>query len=222
MGYKFNFDFTDLSQSFMQEITKFTNINAMEAKIRRQAIIIVKKFKVDKLAGISVADARILVEDLIAIHINNLLCITDFQNTKKRALMLPHCSRKYMDKRCKAHFLSDLSSYRCAACSPDCLVNRATKLGKKMGYDVYVVPGGSCVGKIINKKKYDGVIGVACGDEIRLALNFLDKMGVKTKGIPLIKNGCVKTRFPVQTLKTILENTQGKRKHSRRIGNSTI
>jgi len=60
-------------------------------------------------------------------------------------------------------------------------------MAKKKGYDVYVVPGGSCVGKILNSANYEGVIGVACGEELKLAVDFLLENGLAGQSIPLIK-----------------------------------
>lgn len=203
MAYKFNFDLSRLSQSFFIEIAKFSHNKNVHGKMGETARFLVKKFKIDKMVGISVSDAITLVEDLFDTQIINLCSREDFKKTKKRALLLPHCSRKYMDSRCKARFDTKLSSYFCTQCSKDCLVNMATELGKKQGYDVYVLPGGSCIRKIMNKK-YDGIVGVACCEEIKLAMNFIDKTDIKVQGLPLIKNGCANTKFRISTLKQIL------------------
>ena len=109
-----------------------------------------------------------------------------------------------MDKRCKAGFDRDIPSYRCAHCSPDCLVNQATLLGEKRGYDVYVLPGGSCIHEILQKGRYEALVGVACGQEIRLAEGLLDKVGLPGQNVPLIKNGCANTTFNLNALKEIL------------------
>ena len=109
-----------------------------------------------------------------------------------------------MDSRCKAVFDPAIPSYKCAHCSPDCLVNRAECLAKKKGYDVYVLPGGSCVPKILKTTKYEGVVGVACGEEVRLSETLLSSAGVVTQAIPLIKNGCANTAFNLETLSKTL------------------
>ena len=204
MGYKFNFNLTRLPRRFMREITEFSNKNELNADIISKAKYLVRKFKIYDLAGISIADANSVIEDLIAIQIQNRASLNGFEKVKKRALLLPHCSRKHMDNRCKAHFDSSVSSYHCAGCSSNCLVNWATKLGKRLGYDVYVLPGGSCLSKILKKVNYKGIVGVACGDEIRLAWEYLKDSEIKTKGIPLMKNGCTKTKFSRHELRRVL------------------
>ncbi|MFB0563756.1 MAG: DUF116 domain-containing protein, partial [Candidatus Lokiarchaeia archaeon] len=92
-------------------------------------------------------------------HVENLSHRNEFLKTKNRVLLLPHCSRKYMDNRCKAIFNTETATYKCMRCSPDCKVNEATTLGEKKGYTVYVLPGGSCIPKIMESKKHDGVVG---------------------------------------------------------------
>lgn len=203
MAYKFNFDLSRLSQSFFREIASFSNEKNIHRTIGKRARYVVKKFKVDKMVGIPVSDAITLIEDMIDTYIMNLSLRNDFDKTKKRVLLLPHCSRKYMDSRCKARFDPNVSSYYCVGCSNDCLVNKATKLGKERGYDVYVLPGGSCIRKVMNKK-YDGIVGVACTEEIKLARNILKNHSITIQGVPLTKNGCANTKFKMETLVKVL------------------
>jgi len=166
----------------------------------KRALEIIKKFKIQEATGLNLSDAIVLLEDLMDMHARNLLEKEKFAQTKKRALFLPHCSRKFMDGRCQAIFDANIPSYVCAHCSPDCLVNEATSLALKKGYDVYVVPGGSCVPKILKTKGYEGVVGVACGEEVRMSGEVLGSMDVVAQGIPLIKNGCANTAFNIETL----------------------
>ena len=111
-----------------------------------------------------------------------------------------------MDSRCKAIFDPETASYLCAHCSKDCQVHKAILLAKKQNYDVYVVPGSYCVKKIFQKKTYDGIVGVACTEEIGLATKILERANIATQNIPLIKNGCAATQFNFVTLQRILKN----------------
>jgi hypothetical protein len=74
-----------------------------------------------------------------------------------------------------------------------------------MGYDAYILPGGSCISKILKTKNYEGVVGVACGEEIRLSREILKRMNVTSQTVPLIKNGCANTVFNIETLSSILQ-----------------
>jgi len=109
-----------------------------------------------------------------------------------------------MDNRCKAVFDPDIPSYSCSHCSPDCLVNQATLAGEERGYDVYVLPGGSCIHQILQKGRYEALVGVACGEEIKLAEGLLEETGLPGQNVPLIKNGCANTTFNLRALKEVL------------------
>jgi hypothetical protein len=165
---------------------------------------IIKKFRIQEATGLNLSDAVVLLQDLIDLQAVNLLERRKFLQAKKRALFLPHCSRKYMDNRCKAFFDASIPSYACAHCSKDCLVNKADRLAKKKGYDVYVLPGASCIPKILKMGRYEGVVGVACGEEIKISGEILGGTDVAGQAIPLIKNGCANTVFNMETLGKVL------------------
>ncbi len=204
MGYTFTFDLSKLSQTFFKEIAEFSEKGKITEKIGDMARNMVKKFDVDKITGLPVCDSITVIEDLINASVKNSVHKERFLNTNKRVLFLPHCCRKYMDSRCKAYFDPDITSYLCRHCSEDCQVHKATILAKKENYDVYVLPGGSCVKKIFQKKPYNGVIGVACTEEISLSTKILEQFNVSVQNIPLIKNGCSRTQFNFKTLQKIM------------------
>jgi hypothetical protein len=160
----------------------------------------IRKFRIQDATGLNLSDAVILLQDLIDLNARNLIERERFVETKKRALFLPHCSRKYMDSRCRATFDSNIPSYTCAHCSSDCLVNKAVSVAEGKGYDVYILPGASCIPKILKAKGYEGAVGVACGEETKMSGEILEKMGVAGQAIPLIKNGCANTVFNIETL----------------------
>jgi len=204
MPYKFTFDLSRIPRFFFTEITKISYQKGVHRKVGRTTQEMIRKFKIQEATGLNLSDAVLLLQDLIDMQARNLVEREKFVQARKRALFLPHCSRKYMDNRCKAVFDPNIPSYICARCSPDCLINRAVSLGEKKGYDAYVLPGGSCVPKILNVKHYEGVVGVACGEEIRISGKTLNGMGVAGQSVPLIKNGCSNTVFNMETLFKIL------------------
>jgi hypothetical protein len=205
MPYKFTFDLSRIPRFFFTEITKASYQKGVHKKVGRTVQKMIKKFRVQEATGLNVSDAVLLLQDLIDMQARNLLEREKFVQTRKRALFLPHCSRKYMDSRCKAVFDSNIPSYICAHCSPDCLINKAVSFAEKKGYDVYILPGGSCVPKILKAKHYEGVVGVACGEEIRMSGEVLKGMGVAGQAVPLIKNGCSNTVFNIETLVDVLQ-----------------
>ncbi len=204
MPYRFTFDLSKIPKFFFMEIAKIGYEKGMHRKVGTVIQDVVRKFKIQELTGLNLSDAILLLEDLVDMEAKNLLERERFKNTRKRALFLPHCSRKFMDSRCMAKFDPNIPSYVCAHCSPDCLINRVVLIAEKRGYDVYIVPGGSCVSKILKLRKYEGVVGVACGEELRLAVDVLRNMNVAGQAVPLLKNGCANTFFNMDTLlKTI-------------------
>jgi hypothetical protein len=204
MPYKFTFDLSRIPRFFFTEITRVGYQRGMHKKVGKTAQEIIKKFKIQEATGLDLSEAVTLLQDLIEVQARNLIEREKFVQTKKRALFLPHCSRKFMDNRCKAIFDSSIPSYICANCSPDCPVGRAVLFAQKKGYDVYVLPGGSCIPKILNAKHYEGIVGVACGEEVRAGGEILKAMNVSGQTVPLIKNGCANTAFSFENLSRIL------------------
>jgi hypothetical protein len=196
MPYKFTFDLSKIPRFFFAEIARVGYNKKVGVRLQEM----IRRFRVEEATGLNLVDAVFLLQDLIDMQAENLLERKRFDRTKTRALFLPHCSRKYMDSRCKASFDPAVSSFKCAHCSRDCLVGRAVVFAEKKGYDVYVLPGGSCISKILKAKQYEGIVGVACGDEIKMGVKLLKQMSISSQTVPLIKNGCANTRFNIETL----------------------
>ena len=202
MPYKFNFDLSHLSQSFFKEVARFSNKRSFHRELGVKVQYLVEKFRIKELTGLCISDALKVVEDLLDVYIKNLSEKENFLKTSKRALLLPHCSRKFMDNRCQAYFDPEVPSYYCAHCSQDCLINKATTLAEKRGYDVYVIPGSSCIPKLI-KRNYEGIVGVACCEEIKMGMDYCKRVNVWSQGIFLTKNGCADTKFNLESLDAI-------------------
>ena len=204
MPYQFTFDLSKVPRFFFTEIARVSYEKGMHKTLLNTLQDIIKNFRIQEATGLNLSDAIVLLQDLIDLQAVNLLKRRKFLQAKKRAVFLPHCSRKYMDSRCKALFDANIPSYTCAHCSKDCLVNRADSLAKKKGYDVYILPGASCVPKILKTHEYEGVVGVACGEEIKMAGDALGSRNIAAQAIPLIKNGCANTAFNMETLVKVL------------------
>lgn len=200
MPYKFTFDISKTPHHFFTEIAVASYQRGVHKVFLNTLQDIIRKFRIQEATGLNIEDSLVLIQDLIDIQAANLMTRGNFLQTKKRALFLPHCSRKYMDGRCKAIFDTNLPSYICAHCSPDCDVNKADRVAKEKGYDVYILPGGSCVPKILKTHNYEGIVGVACGEEVKMSLELLSSMSVAGQSVPLLKNGCANTVFNIDTL----------------------
>lgn len=205
MPYGFTFDLRSLPRSLFQEALRLAYDLKVHRRMSDAARYLVKKFRVQELTGLNFVEAISLFEDFIEIQALNILNRERFRSARgRRALFLPHCARKYMDSRCRAEFDPTIPTYRCRGCSPDCLINRATAIGLEKGYDVYVLPGGSCIPRILASKSYEAVVGVACGAELKLGYEALRKYNVLGQAVPLLKNGCAETWFDLEELRRIL------------------
>lgn len=202
MAYKFTFDLSKIPTSFFAELAMI----ASESKFRRIVASKTRNLanKLTEITGLEMPQTLELVQDLIDVYSQNVSEKERFDVTKKRALLLPHCSRKYMDSRCKATFDPEVPTYFCNHCSEDCHISKATELGIRKGYDVFVLPGGSCVANILKSHRHDGIAGVACGQEARLVMGGLKNMGYAGQAIPLTKNGCACTTFNIDALEKTL------------------
>ena len=204
MSYRFNFDLSGVSKSLFKEVAKVAGERGVHRKIGKRARELATKLKIEEATGLNVTDALVLLEDMVDVQIKNVSQLERFQKAGKKALLLPHCSRKYMDNRCKANFDPTIPSYVCAHCSPDCLVNMATRLARVKKYDVYILPGGSCVERITKNNKYEGILGVACTEELRIGGEYLKSIGVAGQALPLLKNGCASTKFNLDSLSALM------------------
>ena len=204
MPYRFTFDLSKVPRVLFTEIATVSYQKGMHKAFLARLQHIIIKFKVQEATGLNLSDAIVLLQDFIDLQAINMIEQKNFAKTRKRAVFFSHCSRKFLDNRCKATFDADVPSYTCAHCSDDCLINLSSQLALKKGYDVYIVPGGSCIPKILKSAKYEGIVGVACGEEIKMFGPILTNAGITGQAIPLIKNGCANTIFNMETLAKVL------------------
>ena len=204
MPYSFSYDLTRLSQNAVKQLLETACETGVTKLLSNNAKKLVKIFKLDQITGLNLAEAITLVEDFIEVQNANNLQRERFEKAENKALLIPHCARSHMDRQCMADFNPEIPSYTCNGCQEDCLVNKVVKLGKEKGYDVYVIPGGSCAEKILRDKKYNGVVGIACGSELKMALGLLKKLDIPGQGVILTKNGCANTKLNLKNLKQVL------------------
>jgi hypothetical protein len=204
LPYSFIYDITHLSQNFFFRMIYAACNIGLHKLVGSNVKKIVRLFRIDEATGLNLSDAIALVEDLIEVQVTNKIQRKQFENAKNKAVLLPHCARAYMDRRCMADFDPNVPTYKCKSCNPDCIVSKAITLGKKKGYDVYVIPGGSCAEKILRDNAYGGVVGVACADELKLAIGLLKKLGISGQGVFLTRNGCSNTNLSLDSLRRVL------------------
>ena len=200
MPYPFIYDISKITK----EVARIIEEKSLHKRVGKKIRGMDKRLGLSNITGLDIPNVTRLLEDLVEIQVLNINLRDSFLTTDKRALFLPHCSRKYMDHRCKAFFDVNIPSYYCQSCSSDCLINQATVLGKKRGYDVYVLPGGSCIPKILKENPYEGIVAVACPYEITLGYESLKNIAIYGQALTLTKNGCAQTEFSLENLKRIL------------------
>ncbi len=113
---------------------------------------------------------------------------------KKKAVFIPHCLRN-VDK-CKGHYGSEgLICKNCGSCD----IGRMKKEAEDRDYDIFVVPGLSMVKRTISTNNYNILIGVACYNELYMAMEMYGEKGdnVAIRVIPLLKDGCVNTEVDI-------------------------
>lgn len=204
MPYSFVYDLSKLSQTIFCRVLETASNAKLPDLVGNKAKKIVKLLKIDEITGLNVTQAITLIQDFIDVQLANKVQKPLFEKTQKRAILIPHCARAYMDRRCMADFHPEIPSFECKSCTDDCAARKASEVGKAMGYDVYIIPGGSCAEKILREKNYQGVVGVACGEELKLAVGLLKKMGIPGQGVFLTKNGCSNTNLNLEQLKVVL------------------
>jgi len=136
--------------------------------------------------------------DKLYIDLKNDIHKEDFKKIPpgKKILFLPYCLRN--SKKCKAK-LGEFG-YMCVDCC-NCKISQLKKRAERMGYRVLVVPGGSMVRKAIQKLQPKAVAGVACINELVMAL---DEVRIPTQSIELLRDGCVDTDVDVEKVLDIL------------------
>ncbi len=115
-----------------------------------------------------------------------------FLNTAQKLILLPPCIKIQPDDKCQAR--PTPFGAHCAACTSGCRVLQLTKLGKKVGFDVSILPDDLSIFSSGAVKSVDdeavGIVGVSCvltnpsgGWETK-------DMGVPAQGVLLDYCGC--------------------------------
>jgi hypothetical protein len=118
--------------------------------------------------------------NMVGAEIMNRAFRNAFLSTKKKAVVLPACMRYHPKPMCKAE--TNGLACECTGCTPQCRVNQLTKMGRKHGFAVHLVPHESSVfsgdsGKTLLGDEV-GIVGIAC-------VSNLVSGGWKAKGLGL-------------------------------------
>ncbi len=128
------------------------------------------------------------IVDQIGVEVRNKVNEKFFNkvNPHDKILVLPHCLRH---SDCEANL--ETSGLVCKNCNR-CVIGVLKDKGEDLGYQVFIIPGSTFLKKIIEENKFKAVLGVACYQDLNLAMMNLNKFSCQ--GVPLLRDGCVNTK----------------------------
>lgn len=152
-------------------------------------------FQLKKLAKKFGLGDRII--DNIGVEVRNHLSFDNFTRVKAhdRILIVPQCLRH---AKCPARLDSRIG-IACKECGL-CILKDLKAEAEKLGYGVYIVPGGRFVQRIVKAVKPKAALGVACIKDLNIAMHEISSTKTVVQGVPLIKDGCVQTQVNVKEL----------------------
>ncbi len=145
-----------------------------------------------KFAGNVGLDEKIV--DQIGVEVRNKVNEKAFEqiNDKDKILVLPHCLR---NPKCEAKL--DATGLHCTDCNR-CVIGVLKNKAEDKGYDVFIIPGSTFLKKIVQENEFKAVLGVACYQDLNLAMMNLSKF--HCQGVPLLKDGCVCTKVDIRAV----------------------
>ncbi len=135
--------------------------------------------------------------DQIGIEVRNHLFAQGFASVPptERIVVVPQCIR---DLKCPAR-LDPASGIKCKECGK-CVVKDLKEEGERLGYGVFVVPGGRFVERIVKTMRPKAALGVACHKDLNLAMQEISRAKIIVQGVPLIRDGCMNTAVDMKVL----------------------
>ena len=118
----------------------------------------------------------------------------------ERVVFIPHCLRDA--KNCIAPIDDD--GYHCQKCGR-CVIAKITTECEKRGMKWYMCGGGSQVQNLIVKHRPKAIIGIACFNEIQMALEKLKMANAPIQAVLLRKSGCVNTEVVLDDIVEVLD-----------------
>jgi len=151
-------------------------------------------------------DAKIV--DQIGVEVRNKVNEKFFKKIKPqdKILVLPHCLR-HVD--CEAKLES--SGLVCKDCNR-CVIGVLKSKAENKGFKVFIIPGSTFLKKILEKNNFKAVLGVACYQDLNLAMMKLSKFSCQ--GVPLLKDGCINTKVDPRAVLEKMDEIQEKEKRT--------
>jgi uncharacterized protein len=114
-----------------------------------------------------------------------------FKGTKYKTVLVPSCMRNKSDDECK--MIKNGLDQICTGCTKSCNINKASSLGKKEGFDVFIVPHSSSFSAWLKKWSENneiGIVAVACPLNLVAGGLEIKNLGIKAQCVLLDYCGC--------------------------------
>jgi len=151
--------------------------------------------------------------NMLGAEIMNRAFRKEFVATKYKTILVPACMRSKSDTECR--MIKDGLDQICTGCDKKCNIHKISSLGKKEGFDVYIVPHSSSFSAWLQKwAGHDdvGIVAVAC--PLNLVAGGLEivSLGIKAQCVLLDYCGCknhwdregIPTNLNLNEVKTIV------------------
>lgn len=147
--------------------------------------------------------APTVVDELLVSAVNQVMAARFKDAGPRRMIFLPQCLRA---PKCRAR-LDSRFGYICDRCGA-CPIAPISKAADERGYSVFIVPGDSFVKRIVRNEHPDAVIGVACHEELSMAMLAGMRMRVICAGVMLKKSGCFNTDVDVEKVINMMDGAE--------------
>lgn len=111
---------------------------------------------------------------------------------EKKIIVMPHCLRV---ADCQATLKE--SGMICTCCNK-CAIGVIKSKAEPMGYKTFIVPGSSFIKKIIKKNEFEGVVGIACYEDLNQMMMSLSDFA--PQGVLLSRSGCYETKVDIKSV----------------------
>ena len=152
--------------------------------------------------------------NMVGAELMNRAFRTEYKNTDAKVVLVPGCMRGRLPDECEAKRVKE--GLICEGCLPGCHVNQLREMGKKNGFEVYIIPHASDLSLWGPKKDRParGVVASACVTTLLEGGWELKRYDVPAQCVLLDYCGCKKhwhrdgitTELNIRELKRILSN----------------
>ena len=126
----------------------------------------------------------------IVVDVKNSINMERFKkiSPENRVILLPQCLRSM---KCPGK-LSPVNGIECIGCGL-CYIKEFKEKTEKLGYRIFILPGGTFVKRLLKSIKPKAVLGIACFNDLFEGMRICEKAKIPVQGVLLKTTGCVET-----------------------------